>query len=363
VLGGEPAAGCPVALLDPAAGDLPRVIEQSVVDEEGTARFLSRTIPEGTLLAVRRESCLLAEELPRPRPGRRSAILDLPGRVAALRVVDAADGKPVRGAMARCVEPGGGAVPAEIGAARGEEKGPFWFRELGVDLLPGDPGALAIAGADGRMRVFIPRECGAVRVEGSPALADVPYRPRKLPVRELGDSETVVELEAVPGIRLVPTFAGQGPQVVTVDLRPPDSPWLTPVSRRVRPRPVLRLAAKDRGPWLVVVRAPGYAPAVEGPVEAGPDWPELPVHLAPGGFLEVAGLGAGGSRPGAWSVSGPGGLDWAPWVEASVEEGEDGNRKLRIGPLPPGEWIFAADGCERSARVRFPGDVAKVTCN
>ncbi len=362
--GGRPLPATPVLLLRPGRdGEASSILAEDATGADGAVTFyLPGAPPADTLVVVRRDACLVVRELP-PPADEDDALAPRPvvlgGREVSLRVLAEGTEDPVRGAVVRCLVAGGQPSPARLDLRRGT--GPLQLGTDAVRYVPGDPGLLALAGAGGRIEFRLPASCDGLLVEG-PVDERARYGRASLTADELEDGEGTtldVLLPRQAGVTVRPSFAGPAPARVAFLVRPLDG---SAGGRVFGGPPVPRdIPLPGDGPWVIVVRADGYAPAVLGPLAGEESWPELDATLEYGGFVRVElPPGAAGDRA---TLVDEAGIDWWEFAGHAVRD-EDGTAVLDLGPLPVGRWRLEVDGgrCAAEVRIRATGEQAEARC-
>ena len=355
----EPLAGVDLVLLDGASGIHAEPVAVATTDELGTAR-LARPggLSSEEQLVLRRSSWLAFMPLPKPSPDADEAErrVELAGRFVRGRVVEASGGDAVEGATVRCIR-GGGALRIARG---GETDHPLRVGSLKGRLQIDGVAVAAVSDERGTFEMPLPPWCDTPRVIG-PLVDDdePPFSDRGVDAGEFPDDGTL-EIELERGSALVAFVVGPGglppSRPATVGLRRPGDAQEQATASVAGGRARFRVA--EDGPWLVVARSAGLAPAVEGPLDVrAAEATRAHLRLVEGGLVVVEGLPAHAAGPGRrWKLLDSRGIDWSSI--APVEPAESG--ALEIGPLPPDRYTLVAGELRAEVRIRFSGDTRVV---
>ncbi len=309
---------------------------------------LSAPLPEKPLLRRVAEVALRRSDEPLE--------VEFPGRFIEGEVVDAGTGEPLahRPVVAR------GGAGSLCRAVLVDTTSPLYVDDL-RGLASVCNGEYAEAGTDsrGRFRIFVPDRFRYLEARGDALVPGLDaYESMVREIAELPDDEPVTfRLQRAGGLRVTVTDAsGAVPDGCVVRWRV--AAW-GPGGNAVAAacgEPDAQLSPPPDTPVLVVARAPGLAPAVEGPLvfTAGGRKP-VRLILRRGGTLRVrfdAGLlprldGRAYLPPGV--VRDSAGRDWTMIVVPDVSAAA---RELVFAPLPPGRWTVQLGKERETVRLR-----------
>jgi hypothetical protein len=350
----DPLRGSTVMLLDRIGGDGGEILATAQTDSAGAA--LLPAVPDGAeaaRLALRLPGGFAFTELADLEPDSSSG--DPEWRVDGRRIVGSVVSSGSREALADAV-----LTCAEGNVVRlGRGSDPLSLRAGGVRVTIAPRGTAAVTDARGRFELTVPASCSRARVFGPPASGDEPgWSERVLDTASWAEGEPVeIELEAGRVVMAdVTSQHGVPPSSTEVSLRRPGERTDRVVAGAAGGRS--RLVAPDRGPWLVVARAPGFAPAVSGPLFVDPGTiGRATLELTTGGLLVVRATSESLERGRLVVVDGDG-IDWSPLTgRRRAPERDD---LLELGPLPAGRYVVSDGTSRRETQVRFDGDVREV---
>lgn len=369
---GQPLTEGRVVLLDAKEGEeglLP--LAETVPDKEGNLRFPLAAEPgPAALLAVCRDSACLFHRWPRQKQDATPwdvRELDIGDRVLSGKVVSAEDGSAIAGAVLTCS--GGGAAGSETTESCGgggakqrylridSTKGPLWFEDLDVQLMRDDPGVIGASDRMGRFRLLLHPDCDRLQVKGpDPPPGFAPWGSAEVDGSAFKEPELIVRLERKAAIDVtIVNQAGGAPATNEASLwRWPASS--TPDAVVSAQGPKLTVEPPDAGPWWVVVKSPGFAPGVHGPIDAtaGRRIP-VTVTVETGAYILVDSMSIEAAKTIALADSQ--GIDWTRWAE--YRTAEDG--LVAIGPLPLGDYTLANDAETERVRLLHPEQRVKAS--
>lgn len=358
----RPREGATLVLLE--SGPDGRVTPTAVArtDAEGMARFPGvGPDREGLLVAVVEEGAAVFMSVGATGAAA-AAVVRLEGRRIRGTVADADTHEPLRGARLLC-STGGFSVRYD------PRPGPLWIRSVERQIVAQAPSSFAAADAAGRFEFFLPRWCDGLRVAGpETGGAEAPWRPVRIPAAEVHENAALsVVLERG---RLILASVSSSAELldalVEVSLHRPGG--RAALGSAAPDGGVARLTPEDAGPWMVIARAPGWAPALAGPVSALDPTPlRLALFMERGGLLIVRLPTPGDDLASASGVVGQtfqlldaAGRDWTTFVEATAVS-PDGMTTL--GPLPAGRYTLRAGDVRRTATIRGDGDTQEADLN
>lgn len=334
-----PLRGARVAWLERGLQESAQVRAEAQTDAKGVASFGGIEPQERGLIAIAEGNALVAVDSQPDADGPSDAPrgIDLPAAMLRGKVVREGDLAPLAGALILC-EP----RPARLD--RDDGRGALRLPALGARLIPGEPCSLAVSDREGRFALRLVDGCRALHVEG-PRDEDAlrGYRARRVEVPPPGDRGTLrIELAPLPRIAVTVTDEGGAPvSGAVVGVRAPGEATDRETVRTVDG--TARLAAEGKGPWLVVARVPGFAPAVAGPLHVAVDREtRAALRVISGAFVEIRACNA---TP---RVADPRGIDWSLITDA--EPTPEGS--YLVGPLPPGDYVIQRRGVD-AERVRL----------
>ncbi len=354
----EPRPGAHVVLLAPGPRGRLAPAATAVTDGAGEARFPAAVRAPGTqLVAIVEERSAVFVSLAEARTDR-PTVARLDGRRVRGVVADAASRAPLAGARLLC-STGALAVRYE------PERGPLWLPSLERQVVAEAPMSFATTDDAGGFEFFLPTWCSDLRVAGPDSGAEQPWRPTRVAAADLHPNTPALILLEHDRLIVAAIASSSGPVDAPVEVslhRPGDRASLSSTSAEDG---TARLHPWDAGPWLVLARANGWAPAMAGPVTA----PErstlrLQLILERGGLLLVrrstSGDGpvrspASGDPP--LRITDAAGQDWTPFVESTTPSPEG---YVTLGPLPAGRYAVVAGDVRRSAALHGDGDVQEV---
>lgn len=336
-----------VLIAEDVLGRPPVPQHESTTDERGVARFGDIETHDASLLAIVEGNAVFVAGLPAGREGDPSAPreLALPRRRVEGRIVDEATRAPLGGALVWCDPP-----PAV--ATSDDDGGALRLPALGRRIIPGAAASLAATDARGAFSLRAPARCRAVHVEGPRAADGVrTHETTRVPLSADDSAPKEIALEPSMLVEVSASAAdGSSVQGALVALRRPGEEGLRTSTTLDDAR--VRLTLEDAGPWFVIVRAAGLAPAVSGPHLADAGAPlQLALSLAPGGFI------AARPHDEIARVVDSRGFDWFAITDAV--RGPDGG--TLVGPLPAGRYdVHRTGGEPQEARIRQAGDIAQL---
>ena len=355
----QPVPDTPVVLLDWATGKGEdegkkkfTPIAEGRSDGDGTLRFPLEFEPsDEAMLAIGGENSF--HFLRWPRPAKDSSAFDLReielvGTYVQGRVVSKSDNASISGARLTCISPGA----ESIWARWTPDRGPLWLEPLSEQRWQSVPGVIGASNERGKFDIFLPSHCSELSVSGPPPQPGyAPWQEETVKRSALEETEILIHLDR--GARFEVTIdveSGDFPSSLDLSLwRWPDAPGPSYIGDVVT-RATQTLDPPDEGPWFIVAKAPGFAPGVEGPLDAPPG-AQVPVTLLleQGAFI----LTRHESDQAVESIrlADANGIDWLRWVKPKLLE----ENLIEIGPLPRGRYVLGYEEETRRVDLRVPG--------
>ena len=316
-------------------------------------QVFSATMPEKSLLRRVAEAVV--------GDGDQPLVIELAGRFVEGEVLDAETGK----GLARRPVSARGTVGTLCRSVLADPASPLYVDDL-RGLASVCHGEYAETGTDGRgrFRNFVPEGCRYLEARGSafvPGLDE--YESARREIDELPEDDPVTfRLHRATGLRVVVTDAA-GAVPPGCDVRWRLARWGPGgnSSTAACGDTVTRLSPPPETPVLVVARAPGFAPAVEGPpvlTDGGNESVRLILRRC--GTIcvrfddRLLPRRDGRAYPPPGIVRDGAGRDWTMIVISDVSVAA---RELVFAPLPPGRWSVQLGGEHENVRLREGEDV------
>ncbi len=346
-----PVKDATVVLLERKAKEQLELVSSGRTDRDGKARLQGASILQpGEILGIREGESVVFVPVPERKPDEEEGepvVVRLEGLRCRGSVVDGSDERPIAGAQVRCSR--GATVRLS------PERSPLWFSNIGFQVVADKKASLAFTDSRGRFALSLPPWCESVHVQGPRATDDgIPWESRFLSASEFSPSDPIViRLERGSSIRARVSLGGSvwnGPG--RVSLRRPDSRGDSVSATLTQGEGTL--APRDRGPWLVLAKVPGMAPAVEGPLytQRG-QLTKVNLELTEGAFLRIVGSRALVSAREQIRVVDSARRDWQTLTETTVLPADAG---IRIGPLPVGRYRLHFGEKSTRAELKRAGD-------